>query len=55
MVAIVTGHGRVIDVGGAGSGCVINTGGGVVVGVVVDAGGGLVVALSMQVLWWLWW
>ena len=55
VVAIIAGRGHVIDVDGAGSGCIVNAGGGVVVGAVVNADGGLVVALSMQVLWWWWW
>ena len=55
VVAIVAGRGRVFDVDGVGSGCVVDAGGGVVVGAVVDAGGGLVVVSSTQVLWWWWW
>ena len=55
VVAVIAGHGRIIDIGGVGSGCVVDAGGGVVVGAVIDAGGGLVVVSSMQVLWWWWW
>ena len=54
VVAVVAGHGRVVDVDGVGSGHVIDAGGGVVVGAIIDAGNGLVVASLMQVLWW-WW
>ena len=54
VVAVVAGHGHVVNIDGAGSGRVVDAGGGVVVGAVVDAGGGLVVASSTQVLWW-WW
>ena len=54
VVAVVAGHGRVVDVDGVGSGRVVDAGGEVVVGVIIDAGNGLVVASLMQVLWW-WW
>ena len=55
VVAVVAGHGRVVDVDGVGSGHVIDAGGGVVVGAVINAGGGLVVVSSTQVLlWWGW-
>ena len=55
VVAIIAGHGCVINVDGVGSGHIVDTGGGVVVGAIVDAGGGLVVASLTQVLWWWWW
>ena len=38
VVAIIAGRGRIVDVDGAGSGRVVNAGGGVVVRAIVDAG-----------------